>query len=573
MDLETMFTSPDGFDVQGASPLQRAVCRVAWGIPIAELADHPDVIAGFGGPAAVAELPVGCVPAEMHIPGPSRSGKSKLMAADSLVAGQCVDVTGSELGDIVRVSILGLTTRTNAIWTHLCERVANQPALKRLLIGDLKDSVFALRHPTGRPIEYMNVPVDRWGGSVVSVYSGGSYVDEEPRQIGEESGVKNWDGVHDAVVGRLLPNAKFFGGGAPWAPQGPIFDLVNERFGKPGADMVIVRGTGPMWNPQWWTPERCVALERRNPTAYKSDVLAEFIDRVSGLLTADALRRVTRTDGRVDIPPEECGRYRAAGIDTSEAQEGGNGFSLCIFDGIIVENNGQRSLRGRVVCTREWRSGGPARALAEAAAICHRYGLKGALTDKFAGKANADLAIQHGLTLHSVRTTTEENVIVHSDFATRVATREIELSADPLLQRDLLGIRKHATQTGFRIEPPFTADGRHGDLGQACIDAWRALTLTVSQRVVAERKQRRIADIESQWSQLLGNYEVLGEGPDGGTLIRKDGQTFLQPAPERAPQTRKLIGHVKRYVGNGQYIDRAIYEGQTVFPDEILVPV
>ena len=468
MDLETIFTSPAGFGVEGATPVQRAVCRVAQGRPVAELASHPDVLVAFGGADAVAALPVGAPPTDMHVVGPSRSGKSRLMAADAVCAGQTIDPSGSDVGDIIRISILGLTLRTNAIWTHLCEVISARPLLRSLLIGDMKDTVFAMRHPSGRPIEFMNIPIDRWGGSVTSVYSAGVYVDEEPRQIGAEDGVKAWDGVHDASAGRLLPRAKFFGGGAPWAPSGPIYQLVGDRFGKPGPDLVIVRGTGPTWNPSWWTPERCADLERRNPVAYRSDVLAEFIDRVSGLVPAHLVQRQTGTF--TEIPPSECHPMRGAGIDPSDAQ-GGNGLALVITDAEVVksEETGDEKLVYRVVCYREWQTGGVENAIRECAKVCASYGIHYALSDRYAGPQNVALAKRYDLDIEARRSTTEETTNEYLDLSTRFAVGDVWLANNPVLARDIVGIRRFATPTGFRIDLPLTADGRHADSAPALV--------------------------------------------------------------------------------------------------------
>jgi hypothetical protein len=520
VNLETLFTTEAGFNVQDATPLQRGVCRVSQGLPVADLATHPHVCSGFGGASAVAALPVGEVPKEEHLVGPSRSGKSKLMAADSICAGQTVDPSGADVGDIIRVSVLGLTTRTNAIWTHLCERVANQPVLRRLLIGDMKDSVFAMRHPTGRPIEYMLVPIDKWGGSVISVYSAGCYIDEEPRQIGAEDGVKSWTGVHDAVIGRMLPGAKFFGGGAPWAPQGPIYELVGDRFGKPGPDLVIVRGTGPMWNPAWWTPERCADLERRNPTAYRSDVLAEFIDRVSGLNPAHLVQRQTGTFA--EIPPGECHRMRGAGIDPSDAQ-GGNGFALVITDADIVKSDedGSDKLVYRVVCYREWQTGGVENAIRECAKVCAEYGLFYAQSDRYAGPQNVALAKRYDLEIEARRSTTEETTNEYLDLATRISTGDLWIANNPTLIRDLVGIRKVATPTGFRIELPLTADGRHGDSAPALVASLR-VTSAAKRPLMCERwtlqdylEQRdRWFNGNGEWFGMA--HEVFNLDPRGG---------------------------------------------------------
>ena len=47
--LEGLMTHEDGFGLDTATPLQRAIFRIAGGDPLEELADHPDVIEALGG--------------------------------------------------------------------------------------------------------------------------------------------------------------------------------------------------------------------------------------------------------------------------------------------------------------------------------------------------------------------------------------------------------------------------------------------------------------------------------------------------------------------------------------------
>jgi hypothetical protein len=273
---EAILIHPKAMGLTTATPVQRAACRALDGLPLGELADCAEVQAAFGGPEACAALPVGAAPAEFHLFASIRSAKTMIAGARILCATQTIDDSGCSPGDIVRVLVLALKLDgTRALMTHLLAAV-KKPLLRPLVIGEPTDSLIVIRHPSGRPIEITPIPMDRAGGSGTTTWVAAVAVDEEPRQIGEADGVKNWHELHRAVAGRILPGGSFVGAGSLHAPWGPAFDLVRDYFGRPTRDVVVFRGTGPAMNPAWWTPERCDALRRRDPEAYRSDVLCEF---------------------------------------------------------------------------------------------------------------------------------------------------------------------------------------------------------------------------------------------------------------------------------------------------------
>ena len=78
MNLETVLTSASGFGLSQASPLQRAICRIADGLPLADLADDPDVANALACDASA--LP-GSLPPELYVLSGIRCGKSLLAAA------------------------------------------------------------------------------------------------------------------------------------------------------------------------------------------------------------------------------------------------------------------------------------------------------------------------------------------------------------------------------------------------------------------------------------------------------------------------------------------------------------
>ncbi|HKQ68643.1 MAG TPA: hypothetical protein VJT73_04855 [Polyangiaceae bacterium] len=464
LTLERLFTSPAAFGVTTATPCQRALCRVADGLPLGDLA-RDEAVRGMLGDVDAA--PVGERPKEVHFYGPIRSGKSQLGAALAVRASQSVDVSQTSVGDIVRISIVGLKLATNAIWTHLVQTVLARPALRKLLIGEPTSDLLVLRHPSGRPIEVMLIPLDKWGGSIISVYSGSVLVDEEPRMIGAEAGVKNWDDMHTGTLGRMLPGAQFVGVGAPWAPFGPAYSLVQTYWGRPSADMVVARATGPQMNPSWWTPKRMDDLRRTNPLAYRTDCLAEFADPESSLFAGDVIDRNTRREP-LELPPNPFRDYSAA-MDPATRR---NAWTLVIRTSYRRREDG--TVKDAIVLARQWVGvpGAPLSSdavLGEIATICARYGIDCVRTDQWAVDPLRDIARRVGLTLIEEIITASRKFDLFENFRVRLEAGEVELPPVSAVRDDLLRVKKRVTQAGLTIELPKTSDGRHCDFAPAIV--------------------------------------------------------------------------------------------------------
>jgi hypothetical protein len=489
---EALLTSPDAFGIATATPAQRAACRVIDGLPLGDLRAHADVLELVGGVEALERLPSerGIMPTEVVFLASIRSAKTIIAAAAAIRMTQTVDVSRLGPGEVPRVSIVSLKLDTSAVARSiLLETIRSSRVLKPLLIDDSGD-VIVVRHPSGRPIEIACVAGSKAGGGLVARWSAGVIFDEAPRMNGASDAVVNLDHARSAVLGRLLPGAQVLYIGSAWAPHGPVYELVQEHWRKPKAHIVVLRGTGPMLNPTWWTPERCADLQARDPIAYQTDVMGEFADPESGLLSPIAVRASTR-DLPLELPHDSSRRYVAA-VDPSEGSAGGNGFALVIVE--IVEHSQtpqwipdwlpelgdwrKPSARDqapmnkyRVACAREWRGLKPDGTWREIASACRRYGLGEVRSDQYAAAANADIARRHGIHVQVEPTTAASKLESWTNTATLLHQGQIELPPDPVVLRDLLNVKRRTTQAGSTIVLPRTSDGRHADLAAALCGA------------------------------------------------------------------------------------------------------
>src|ERR1019366_649507 len=281
LTLESIYTSPKFFGIETATSVQRAICRIAEGRPLEELAEHPDVREAVGGDESLAILAPGSFrPREIDLLCAIRSGKSFFAAAHAFWSAMTARIESLKAGEVPRYPILSVNLRSSeATFAILSGTILARPALRALLVGEVGADSLTLRHPSGRPVECTLAAGARAGANVISVWLAGVTFEEYPRQAGEGGGaVVNYDQQLQAAIGRVVEGGQILSVGSPWAPSGPAYERFASTFGRPTVDRVVVKATGPQMNPTWWTPARCESLQRSNPTAYTTDVLAGFAD-------------------------------------------------------------------------------------------------------------------------------------------------------------------------------------------------------------------------------------------------------------------------------------------------------
>jgi hypothetical protein len=494
--LEWKLTDRHAFGLTTASPLQRAICRVADGRPLGDLSRDRVVRRAFGNVDALPSV----APREVAILSGIRTAKSLIAACGAFHMSQVCDVSTLGPGEIPRVSVVSLQKDlADVVFGHLVGRAQASPLIRPLIIGEPSTDCIHFRHPSGRPVQVKVVAGARAGASLVARWSAGCIFDEFPRMIGGDDGVVNWNDSRDAVLLRLLPGAQIWDIGSPWAPYGPAYELVTEYLGKPSAAIVVVRAPAPDMNPVYWTAER-VEKAKADPDVYRTDVLAEFATAEEALFSAESVDRCTRPTPRVPYKP---GNTYYAAMDPATR---GNGWTLAIAT--------REAGKTVVVWADEWLGSrhdplDPGVVLAEIAGILASYGLTAVDSDQWMGDALIALGRQVGLSIVPWRLAERERAERYLAIRTRMDSNELELPPIAKMRTDLLHVRKRLTPGGMSVVLPQTSDGRHCDFAPTLMlvlsrllpepTAAGALSEDVETRRTRERVMERWGKRKDEW--------------------------------------------------------------------------
>jgi hypothetical protein len=507
-------TDGHAFGLTSASPLQRAICRIADGRPLGALAHDPAIAAAFGVP----KLPA-CMakPRELDILSGVRSGKSILAACLGVHLSQTCDVSGLRPGDVCRIPIVSLTLAdAHIVLNHLIGGLTHSPFLKEILLEEPTSDVVLVRHPTGRPVEITVRAGKKAGGSLLGCWMPGVIFDEYTRMEGADEAVVNWDHQRQAVLFRILPGGQICSIGSPWAAFGPAYRRAQELHGKPSERCVIVWAPGWVMNPNYWTLEKCKEASETDPDAFRTDGEAKFSTPEEALLPLAALERATRSYP-VEYPPEPALSY----VATMDPATRGNGWTL-----VVTTRRGTRKI---VVLAREWRGSrhrplDPGKVLDEIRVILAPY-FPGALdridgrvrgipidTDQAMGDALVRLAADRGLRLNQWKLSEQEKTRRYLDVRDHLlmvrgdGLTDVELPPDEQLRADLLHIRKRLSKGTVAIVLPETENGRHCDFAPS-------IMLAVS-RWIADEKPANEAKEDPETTRLRA--ETLAKWRDRG---------------------------------------------------------
>lgn len=457
--LESLLVSPNGFGLTTATPLQRAICRIADGLPLEELKTNQDVIDSVGD---VDALPVGKRPLQIDIIASIRSAKTLIAVAAAVRAALTCDVSKIRPGEIPRVPLVSINTDLAEVaYNHLIGSLSASPYLKKLMIdAPTKDSVL-LRHPTGKPIEIKVAAGSKAGATLVARWIASIIFDEYARMSSAGDGVINYDDMISSVRGRILGGGQILSISSPWAPMGPAYNRFRKFWGKPTKDIVVIKAPGWAMNPYYWTPEKVQELKETDYNVYRTDVLAEFADQSSAFFSSSAMDSCTRKDS-IYLNYNPLNEYVAAMDPATRA----NAWTLVVS----TLENGVR----KIVYHQQWigNKSTPLRpdlVLRDIGQILFKYRLELVYSDQYSADALKSIAEIYNFRILSDHVTASSKLEMFENMRTLMLEGKLELPNDHIFLTDLKQIRKKVTQNSISIYTPKSGDGRHCDYASAAV--------------------------------------------------------------------------------------------------------
>jgi hypothetical protein len=259
----------------------------------------------------------------------------------------------------------------------------------------------------------------------------------------------------------MRPGSQILLVGSPNIPFGPVYDIDQKHFGKPDENVVVIRATGPLLNPTWWSPERVEWTRLHAHRSYVTDVLGKFADSEDQLFSSVIVDAAMR-QGPDQIAARKEHFYVAA-IDPAMR---GNAWTLVVVgcDGFDVAGDPTFY----VAVAKQWRGSKslplrPDLVLREIAKDLKGYGLTEVWSDGHNIDSLQVIAEHEGLTIAEACVTTEDNVQRIENIRLLLESKRLELSPDRTLRADLLRVRRKVNQKNVSMAMPVTADGRHCD--------------------------------------------------------------------------------------------------------------
>ena len=456
---ENLLTHPQAARLVTVTPVQRAICRMVDGIDLGELWDDAQVRLAFSG-----AKPPPVAPKTAIVLCGTRGAKSLISACKAVRASLFCDLEGLGEGDEVMTPVLATSLKNaRAVFSHT-KALCYSKAIIGRLVGEPKGESLTLAHiATGRDVEISCTAASKHAGNLVSRWLATCIFDEAPRLAGEDEGKLNLDDARRAIPDRIRPGG--FEGliGSPWAPYGPVFDLVRDHEGRPSEEVMVVRATGPMLNPYWWTPERCDELRKRDPFAYQTSCLAQFADPENALIPTELLAKATDS-GWLEKPALENDPYRyVAAMDPATR---GNAWTLVVFRCVGVDANGRHKLeqvRAEQWIGRPKEPLSPKKTLEEIKLILAQYDLAEVMTDQLALDFIADIAESIGLAVLGYHVGPDDKMLMCEQIRQALVEDRLRLLDCRQQFADLQRVKKRPTTNGVTIQLPVSGDSRHCD--------------------------------------------------------------------------------------------------------------
>ena len=233
---------------------------------------------------------------------------------------------------------------------------------------------------------------------------------------------------------------------SPYAQAGALYELYRKHHGRDDANVLVWQASAPAMNPTL-PADYLQRMEQDDPEAYRSEVLGEFRAGVSMFFDPDAITTCVESGARERAPRSDI-VYRAF-VDPSGGRADAFGLAIGHRDGNMTI----------VDVVRAWPAPhNPSGVIAEAAALCCRYGVGHVVGDRYGGEFPREAFRSHDITYEP---SSRDRSDLYLDLLSRLNAREVIWPDDPATLRELRGLERRRGSSGRdRVDH---APGAHDD--------------------------------------------------------------------------------------------------------------
>jgi hypothetical protein len=269
--------------------------------------------------------------------------------------------------------------------------------------------------------------------------------------------------VYTAVLPALLTtNGMLVAISSPYRRAGLLHAKHKRHFGVDGDDMLVVQGSSKAFNGTL-DDTAIAAQQEADPTAARSEWLAEFRDDIAGFLDDALIERAVDRDRPLELPPRADCSYKAY-VDASGGAVGGDAYCIAIAhreDGCHVLD----VVRGRAGPFD------PEELTKEYATLCKEYRVTaGVCGDRYSREWVASAWRKCEVAYTAATLTASETYLEALPLWTRGAVR---IPDHPVLLRELRLLERMPTRMGKdQVTHP---RGVHDDHANVCFGVFQSL--------------------------------------------------------------------------------------------------
>lgn len=545
--LEELVTGPRYGNLD-ASPVQRAICRLAVGADAGAIGD-PELETYFGSLRWRAPL---APPAGVCLVCGIRGGKTRLAAAAVVWGALTAELDGVEDYEDVAAVVVGPTMKQAKKTFRQVLGLLRRPGLAGLIVGEPTSDTVRIRRPDGREVSIVVVAPGAGGEGLRGSWLAALVIEEAAYWRSEVTGaVVNAEETLDAAEGRLLPGAQQWVISSPRGPAGLLHTIWKTHFGAPGdvgpdglIPWLVVHAPTRALNPTF-SAAKIEAARAKNADKAAREHDAVFVEDDTALFSAVDLDACVRM-APADLPRVPGLRY-VASIDPAARL---NAFTLTIgaattravqvpapfVPGVEPKPPTVEARRHVVVAAvRQWipKPGQPVDlegTFVAIAQVCAQYGVTTLRTDGWSADSLRALARRYGLALVACGWTSDQWLEAYEELRVLTNTRTIDLPPDPYVRFDLLAARRRTRGSKVHVHLPTTPDGRHCDYapGLALVAGSGGVGGPLPAEVPEtpeDRRAREIREIEERHMARLSRAVRRRDDEDEGGFDDDDDET------------------------------------------------